>query len=54
MDGGSMVGKTGRMGKSGNTGTDNADVFFYDVSHNCHNHNRSHHRICHIAHKNFA
>lgn len=59
MVGGSMVDRTermDRMGRMDNMGIDNVDVFFYDVSHNCHNHIRSHHHIClcHIDHNNRA
>lgn len=55
MVGGSMVDRTERMERMGNMGIDNGDVF-YDVFHNCHNHIRSHHRIClcHIDHNNRA
>ncbi len=59
MVGDSMVDRTermDRMGRMDNMGIDNVDVFFYDVSHNCHNHIHSHHHIylCHIDHNNRA
>ena len=49
MDNDSMVGRLERMDKWVKMGIDKLDVFFFDVSHSCHNRTHSHyHRICHI------
>ena len=43
-----MVGKLERMDKLVKMGIVDVGVVFCGVSHNCHNRNHSHHRICHI------